>query len=319
MIARHPRFSLAVGFFILCTFLLLVSNDSIPSSHDAVFRPPPVAAGLKERLAYSEGVYQDMLSQRKGLIGKHGPTSDKIVMFPPSEPPYPAYTAWDFFPPAFNCPHEVERLGALGDGGKWVCGISRLATKENCVIYSFGINYESSFESALLSRTHGCQVWGYDFSVKSFGPEIPRTQAYRTHFYPYGLAGWDAHEKEHETKFYTLQSLMAVNNHTFIDILKIDIEGWEFDALDAIVREYKSRGQPLPFGQLQLEVHVWDKKFPDFLKWWEALEELGLRPFWTEANLVYQNYNRKGSADLAEYSFINIHADHDLVADQPSA
>jgi len=316
MITRHPRFTLTVGFFILCTFLLLASNGSIPSSQVTVSGPSIINTGLKERLAYSEGVYQDLLSQRKLLIQKHGPTVEQIEMFPPAVPPWPAYTAWDFFPAAFNCPHEVERLGALGDGGKWVCGTSRIATKPNCVIYSFGINYESSFEAALLSRTQGCQVWGYDFSVKSFGPEIPPTQAFRTHFYPYGLAGWDAHEAEHDKKMYTLQSLMAINNHTFIDVLKIDIEGFEFEALEAIVREYKSRGQPLPFGQLQLEIHVWEKTFPFFLKWWQGLEEAGLRPFWTEANLVYQNYNRGSSADLAEYSFINIHADNELVSDQ---
>ena len=48
------------------------------------------------------------------------------------------------------------------------------------------------------------------------------------------------------------------------------------------VRPYLEAGEPLPFGQLQLEVHVWDKKFTDFMKWWELLEEAGLRPFWTE-------------------------------------
>ena len=30
------------------------------------------------------------------------------------------------------------------------------------------------------------------------------------------------------------------------------------------------------------------------------LEKAGLRPFWTEPNLVYQNYNRDGASDLAE-------------------
>lgn len=44
----------------------------------------------------------------------------------------------DFFPPAFNCPHELERIGNLGDGGKWVCGLSRIEDKPDCVIYSFG-------------------------------------------------------------------------------------------------------------------------------------------------------------------------------------
>jgi hypothetical protein len=44
----------------------------------------------------------------------------------------------DYFPAAFNCPHELERIGNLGDGGKWTCGLSRIASKPNCIIYSFG-------------------------------------------------------------------------------------------------------------------------------------------------------------------------------------
>jgi hypothetical protein len=44
----------------------------------------------------------------------------------------------DFFIPSFQCPHRVERVGVLGDGGKWVCGVERLATQEKCVVYSFG-------------------------------------------------------------------------------------------------------------------------------------------------------------------------------------
>ena len=108
--------------------------------------------------------------------------------FPPNTPPWPPYTVWDFFPPAFNCPWEVERIGVLGDGGKFVCGFSRVIEKPKCVIYSIGINHESSFvlfpvdlpriadqdvntscrfEAELLERGKNCQVWGYDFSVNS--------------------------------------------------------------------------------------------------------------------------------------------------------
>lgn len=99
---------------------------------------------------------------------------------------------------------------------------------------------------------------------------------------------------------YTLQSLMKINNHKFIDVLKIDIEGWEFDTLTTLVNSYRDMGQPLPFGQLQLEIHAWHKSFPEYLAFWENLESMGLRPFWTEPNLVYANYNRGGSPDLAE-------------------
>lgn len=89
--------------------------------------------------------------------------------------------------------------------------------------------------------------------------------------------------------------------HTFIDLLKIDIEGAEFDTLSTFLRAHKSSGS-LPIGQLQLELHAWDDygNFPFFHDWWVSLEEGGLRPFWTEANLVYVNYNEGGKPRLAE-------------------
>src|ERR1700722_20388001 len=74
----------------------------------------------------------------------------------------------------------------------------------------------------------------------------------------------------------------AKKGHTHIDILKIDIEGWEFETLTSIVKTYIAADQPLPFGQLQLEIHAWNKQFHEFLTWWERLEEAGLRPYMTE-------------------------------------
>ena len=50
----------------------------------------------------------------------------------------------DFFIPAFQCPYRVERIGTLGDGGKWVCGVDRVAKQDKCVIYSFGSSPLSS-------------------------------------------------------------------------------------------------------------------------------------------------------------------------------
>ena len=50
----------------------------------------------------------------------------------------PRSQSGSFFPPAFQCPHEVERVGSLGDGGKWTCGLSRLKHKTDCLVYTFG-------------------------------------------------------------------------------------------------------------------------------------------------------------------------------------
>ncbi|KAJ7777901.1 methyltransferase domain-containing protein [Mycena maculata] len=300
---RHPRYSLFIFAVLACTFYLLGPYRG---------RVPPMSSGramaaydLPSRLARSEKIYNKLLVDRQGLIKKFGPTPKEIDLFPPNVNPWPAYTVWDFFPAAYNCPHEIARLGALGDGGKWVCGLSRVEHKPDCIVYSVGINYESSFEAEILSNTQGCQIWGYDFTVNSFGPQISPAQSSRTHFNAYGLAGTD-HTSDDGHKMYTLETLMKMNGHTHIDILKIDIERWEFETLTALIKPYLASGKPLPFGQLQLEVHIWNMSFEEYLTWWEMLEAAGLRPFWTEPNLVYQNYNRGGSTDLAEYSFLNI-------------
>jgi hypothetical protein len=77
--------------------------------------------------------------------------------------------------------------------------------------------------------------------------------------------------------------------HTHIDILKIDIEGWEFETMTTLLNLYIASGEPLPFGQLQLEIHIWNKSFAEYLTWWETLENAGLRPFWTEASARYMS------------------------------
>ena len=94
--------------------------------------------------------------------------------------------------------------------------------------------------------------------------------------------------------------------HSHIDFLRLDVEGWEWETFRGIVRDFTmERGNPgspppananstatgwsiaeregvLPFGQLQIELHVWKQRFQDFLEWWELLETSGLRPFHSE-------------------------------------
>ncbi|TFK54561.1 hypothetical protein OE88DRAFT_1624747 [Heliocybe sulcata] len=319
---RHPRYtiSLIVALFVL-VLILFNSDSGAPGPNGYRFRgygrpPPPPSLYAEDAVAMNEARYQDALKERQTLIQKYGPTASKVEAFPTNGD---FYTMWDFFIPAFQCPHKTERVGTLGDGGKWVCGLERVAKKSKCVIYSFGVNGESSFEATLLQRAPGCKVWGYDFSVGSFGPEIndvPSLKA-RSHFYPYALGAYDSPTSD--PPYYTLQTLMRNNGHDFIDILKIDIEGAEFESLTAFLDAHSLTGG-LPIGQLQLEIHARDGKyaeFPNFLKWWESLERFGLRPFWTEPNLVYVNLVRGVKPDLVEYSFINIRGHHELVSDEP--
>ena len=142
--------------------------------------------------------------------------------------------------------------------------------------------------------------------MNSFGPEIPASEKHRTHFHAYGLAGRDAHGPDDDVKYYTLQSLFDMNGHEFVDILKIDVESWEFEVMSTFLERYLHSGKPLPFGQLQIELHTWDKKFPELLEWWEKLEQAGLRPFFQEPNLVYNNYNRGKDQDLTEVRILSV-------------
>lgn len=54
--------------------------------------------------------------------------------------------------------------------------------------------------------------------------------------------------------------------------------------MTSIVKPFMLANKPLPFGQLNLEMHVWNKNFEEFLSWWEMLEAAGLRPFMTEVS-----------------------------------
>jgi len=312
---RHPRFTAALLVLIVISLYMFTSDPS--------FRPVTFnlhGGPLVETLALEEVYYDKMLQQRQELIKKWGPTSDKVDPFPSNGE---FYTLWDFFLPSFRCPHRLERIGIMGDGGKWVCGLERIAPKKQCVIYSFGVNGESSFEADIMKTAPGCEVYGYDFSVNSFGPEIEedRDLSSRAHFFPFALGPEDKHTLTDYPKMYTLRTLMALNRHDFIDILKVDIEGNEFDSLSTFIDSF--HGEPLPFGQIQIEIHVYQEGnwgyFPKFLDWWEKLEAAGLRPFFSEPNLVYVNLVRGVRPDLVEYSFINIRGDHELVSNRPAS
>ncbi|KAL8286942.1 hypothetical protein RQP46_003948 [Phenoliferia psychrophenolica] len=240
-----------------------------------------------------------MLEEREEFLGRLG-GKDKLQSFPGGGN---FYSLWDFFIPEPSfCQHRISRVGTLGDGGKWVCGIQTLiAPRQKCVIYSFGLNGESSFEADVLEKTKGCEIWGYDFSVKSFGPQIPPHHAARTHFFPYKLTS--NQDPTATPPEWTLGGLMRKNGHKWVDLIKMDIEGSEFSVLTSFLEEFPN---DLPFGQLQLEIHASaDSDFKQFLGWWESLEKAGLRPFWVEPNLVYVNWFER-KATLTEYAFLNI-------------
>ncbi len=191
---------------------------------------------------------------------------------------------WDFFPPAYSCPWDVQRVGRLGDGGKWVCGMSKYesVTSRPLIVYSFGVANESSFEAEMLARTNA-KVFAFDFSTDGFGPEVV-TGHNRAYFEKIGVRGEDSHQNG--TEFQSLKSIMQRHRHTYVDIVKMDIEGDEFPALSALMDEYTD--QKIPIGQLLVKIHFFDtdNTVRKFAEWWDRFEGFGMRPVWSEANLI---------------------------------
>jgi hypothetical protein len=213
---------------------------------------------------------------------------------------------WDYFYPDYNCPHNVERLGRVGDGGKWVCGIPQLIRRgKDCIVYSYGIANDPSFEEDLLKRTD-CSVHLYDHTIDTTKIKLPNDYPARATMSKLGLGVKNTEQLK------TLKSEMDARGHTFIDVLKIDIERAEFAALDQILSDFNNE---LPCGQLLIEFHLGGLPqktlFKSFKAFWEKLEAAGLRAFRNEPNW-YVFAMRKTKVDPAyyEYSFLNVKANH---------
>lgn len=285
--------------------LNITSLTQTQQPHSATHSPVSMGLTTRQRMARSESAWRSSVSLRHQMASQH-PANPNIPFFPAQQMSdfgkYP-YTVWDFFPSTYTCPHDLQRVGRLGDGGKWVCGMSLYEakpglavtshtsdpqTRPETIIYSFGVNDESTFEAEMLARIPSAQVYAYDFSVSRFGPQISPSYSARAHFSKVGLGAKD--EFARTPQFFTLQTLMKENNHEYIDILKIDIEGAEYESLDSFM-DYceKENGGVMPIGQVMIELHLVDDKnvgFERFMKWWERAENLGMRPVLLEVNLL---------------------------------
>ncbi|KAF8939589.1 methyltransferase domain-containing protein [Dissophora ornata] len=261
-------------------------------------KPLTVYPGRKPRtvqhlIEKAEGYYDRIVRQRHQLL------AENHFGTPQFDPWFVLMYYWWYFPASFLCPHDIQRVGPLSDGGKWICGMSLYEEqpRAKCVIYSFGVNYETRFEGEMLDRTD-CEIFAYDASVAAMGPEA---QGPRAHFKPYFI-GKENHVDAEGKEWKTLKTLMKENGHDWIDILKVDIEGSEYQTFDAIMDDF---GDVLPFSQLQMELHVREDmvSFTDFLHWWERLESKGIYPWWTELNLnpIYSGQR----AWASEYCFLN--------------
>lgn len=151
-----------------------------------------------------------------------------------------------FFP--FEVMAECTDLSCVGgpcssDDSKFVCGVSSLSRLDDCVIYSIGGNNEWQFEMDLLERTN-CEVHTFDCTGKIERFQVPRHDRMKFHHICVGARRAEGIGNDHPDcgmtwkpgnlcgDTWTLAEIQREFGHDRVDLLKLDIEGWEWPLFD---------------------------------------------------------------------------------------
>lgn len=164
----------------------------------------------------------------------------------------------------------IEWIGSVS------CGffiVSKLL-KSNSIVYSFGVGEDISFDEDMIHEFEcpvyaydptpkskifierkkpsalfkycDCGIADYDGKMKFYLPENEEYVSCTT----YNRWGYDESKKKPiEVDVKKLSTLMQENNHTHIDLLKMDIEGSEYAVIDNILKE------KIDIKQICVEVH----------------------------------------------------------------
>jgi len=147
------------------------------------------------------------------------------------------------------------------------------------IVYSFGVGEEVSFDMELINK-FGCKVYAFDPTPKSirFVENLPPNDKFI--FNPYGIYNtdgfikfylpedenyvsgssinrWRYNEKIFKPIDVPVKTFAAITKqlgHNKIDVLKMDIEGAEYDVIDGILNS------GIDITQILVEVH---HRFPD--------------------------------------------------------
>ena len=177
------------------------------------------------------------------------------------------------------------------------------------MVYSFGIADNWLFDDLMVAR--GCDVRSFDPSMAA-----PRHwRAPRHLFEPLGIGAVSGIHTGKSTLYgggegyevRSLRDLMRANNHSRVDIVRMDVESAEWDVLEA----WHAEGLWPRVGQLLLEAHLWHDiresapRAADVVRFASLLRRIPLRLFsaarnpWDETQLPY------GMTRIYELGFVN--------------
>lgn len=163
-----------------------------------------------------------------------------------------------------------------------------------CTIFSFGVNYNWDFDDAALKL--GCRVYSFDPSMRpgnysrglnhtflpiGIGPRDELVPTHSEHSTIYTWRDKGLEDTSYEVR--TLRTIMEDLHVERLDVLRMDVEGSEWEVLEQIS---DSNLWPV-IDQLLLEVHMWNgrpKSSGGTVRWARALAGIPLHLFHAARN-----------------------------------
>ena len=177
----------------------------------------------------------------------------------------------------FPCIRGVLPVGtekSIDDGHKYGCGLQYI--EGDPIVYSFGSNKSQEFELGMLYIRPDSKVFSFEIDEKAMVSTETSHSSVKN--FNIGLG----YNKDN-LKMKTLKEIMYMFNHTYIDVLKLDIEGGEYSFFNEEASLLNN------VGQLMVEIHNvgLEKKLKkkNITKYLRMIEMQGLRMFHKENNV----------------------------------
>ncbi|KAK0069662.1 methyltransferase-like protein 24, partial [Biomphalaria pfeifferi] len=215
----------------------------------------------------------------------------------------------------YNGPKRYECKQVKPMGNWHICQDPPYTVSPPCLVYSFGINYDFSFDDAMVSL--GCEVHSFDPSMNM--ETHKRKNGNFSYFYKWGLSNVnaDAYEPRKDVyvknvqswKMRTLKSLIKELGHEerTIDVLKMDIEGYEWGVVDNLLETDVLK----QVRQFLIEYHLFPS-FPakvEYVYLYQTISrvrEMGFREFYygdEPRNINEANFNNQRVVDYVSFFF----------------
>lgn len=213
--------------------------------------------------------------------------------------------AWfqSHYEPEFACRFE-QRVGRLGDGGKWICDPNRISQKKDCLVYSVGSNNDFSFEREVK------RVIGDHCDIHTFDPADYSEAAKEvgSNYHQWGISNIGSIDRKGRV-MKTLHETAKELGHLgrTIDVFKIDCEGCELDSFETWV---DSATVGISLQQVLVEIHAKGKQDgrmnqrvvqPETTNFFQGMHKHGYVIYHKEPNIHYWSFG-----NCVEFGFLKL-------------